>query len=159
MQKGIFIMNQSQVQATLPSTPTDVSKQITGMKRILSIIFPILMAACMMLYCTGCDALMSDQSIINTVKNGKLNSYPDKTVGKAFDGFLGNPVWTEFVSEGGEQVVQVKGSCTYLDEPITATVQFILDDDDTFSLYTITFNDIPQNKLMQYGFLSAVYNN
>ncbi len=151
-------MNQNHVQTAGQPVQAAFTAHKRTPRNIATIILPILTAMFLLLGGTGCDVLMSDQQVINSVKEGKLNNYPNKTVGKAFDDFLGSPVWTEFTADSGEHVVQVKGKCTYLNEPVTLIVQFLYNEDDnTFSLYTMTINDVPQNRLMQIGLLSAVY--
>lgn len=151
-------MNRIRIQTAVQPAQTAFTANKRTARNITAIILPILTAIFLLIGGTGCDVLMSDQQVINSVKEGKLNGYPNKTVGKAFDDFLGNPVWTEFTADSGEHVVQVKGKCTYMNNPVTLILQFLYNDDDnTFSIYTMTINDVPQNRLMQVGLLSAVY--
>lgn len=151
-------MNQNQLQTVVQSTQASV-RQKSNSRNIVSFITLIMMSIFLVFGMTACDSIpMGNPSVISSVKNGKLSGYPNKTVGDAFDDFLSGPVWQEFTADSGEHVVQVKGKCLYMEETVTLCVQFVLDDDDdTFSLYTVTLNDIPQNRLTQLGLLSAVY--
>lgn len=100
----------------------------------------------------------SDSKEVKAVKNGYLESYStDKTVGEALDDFLGNPMWQYFVADGGEHIVECNGTCTYKDKEVQATIQFQLNDDDTFEIYTMGLNDISQNPLVIAGFFEKVF--
>ncbi|MBE6901015.1 MAG: hypothetical protein E7478_00915, partial [Ruminococcaceae bacterium] len=90
---------------------------------------------------------------VTSVKSGHLTAYPDKTVGEAFDAFLGSPSWTAFTSEDGMEVVQCEGKCTYEGEEVNMIIQFIVEDGgETFSIYTMAIDGEPINKLLQIGF-------
>ena len=83
------------------------------------------------------------------VKNGAPVLIPQITYGQAFEEFFSNPTWKYFEGEGGEDVVEFTGGCTYLDEEVKARLQFILSkDDDTFEQGALSFNDVPQTNLI-----------
>lgn len=50
------------------------------------------------------------------VKNGAPVLIPQITYGQAFEEFFSNPTWKYFEGEGGEDVVEFTGGCTYFDE-------------------------------------------
>lgn len=101
----------------------------------------------------------SDSSIVSMVKNGEFDDYPGKTIGTKFSDFFSNAYWSEFEATNGMQIVEFKGDCLYLDDEIQVTIQFsISDDEQSFAVYTIGFNDIPQNALMSNALLEKVMN-
>lgn len=97
---------------------------------------------------------------IQMVKSGSFEAYPQKTVGEAFDGFLGNPKWESGISEDGVRFVNVTGKFYYYDEEANIIVQFIIENEKTESfLYnTCELNGVPQNSLFFWGLLEAIYN-
>lgn len=103
-------------------------------------------------------AVISDPAKVALVKEGTFEAYPDQKIGKAFDGFFGSPLWSEFESTDGQQVVEFNGTFMYMEKETNATIQFIVDEDaGTFELYTIEFNDVPQNKLMQLSMIAKIF--
>ena len=122
-------------------------------KRLLTIVQLMLVLTVALSVC-ACSSALS----VATVKSGHLTAYPDKTVGEAFDAFLGSPSWRAFTSDEGLNVVECEGKCTYDGEEVTMLVQFVVDEGlETFSIYTMAINDEPINMLLQLGFLEAVY--
>lgn len=104
------------------------------------------------------NIVTSDPATVKLVKDGSFQSYPDRTIGDAFDSFFGAPTWQEFTADTGEQVVEFNGYFMYMDNETRATVQFVVDlDAGTFEVYTISFNDIPQNMLTQSAFIQKIY--
>lgn len=102
--------------------------------------------------------ITDDSDEVKTVKNGKLNAYPNKTIGEAIDSFFGDSSWSSGVSEKGLKFVDVAGKITYLEKPINAKMQFELDKNGTqFSVRALEFNEIPQNQLMIEGLLEKIY--
>lgn len=118
-------------------------------------------------------AQINDRHIAG-VKNGHPSSYPNQTYGEAFDNFFGSPTWKYFVGtkeapdedgdgepDGAEEnvdVVEFTGYCTYADVKVKARIQFTLDEEnDTFQATYLAFNEVPQNMLMLYGLMSAVF--
>ena len=111
---------------------------------------------------TAIDALnsvsTSDSPEVLGVKNGYLSEYSTTvTVGDAIDGFLSTPMWQYFQADSGEKIVQCTGGCTYQEQNVEAKVQFQINDDDTFKIYTIAFNDISQNLLVTAAFFEKIY--
>ncbi|MCH5185368.1 MAG: hypothetical protein J1F64_04495 [Oscillospiraceae bacterium] len=108
------------------------------------------------------DALNSlqtkDSKEVQSIKNGYLSAYStDITIGKAFEDFFGLPMWQSFKSDTDEQIIEFNGQCMYNDKTVGATIQFILNDDDTFQLYALAFNDIEQNMLTLNALMEKVY--
>lgn len=116
---------------------------------------------------SGCSSNASDQvqNITNKnnkyvlmVKNGHPEKYPDSTYGKSFDKFFGSPTWKYFNSDDKEDVVEFTGKCTYQDVEVKASLQFILNvKAGTFEAGALSFNDVPQNKLITAALLSKVF--
>jgi hypothetical protein len=98
-----------------------------------------------------------DSETIQMVKQGYLNDYQSKTIGKAFDDFFAGESWSSFELDGSHYV-NVKGKITYHDKPVTAVVQFNVDK-ETASLEIEAFeiNEVPQNLIVLYGLLEKVY--
>ena len=98
---------------------------------------------------------------VASIRNSYLSRYStDTTIGEAFEGFFSNPRWSYFRADSGEDVVEFRGGMNYRDEPVTARVQFVFEDDgERFSVGAVSFNDIQQNNLMVMGMLSAIYEN
>lgn len=63
---------------------------------------------------------------VNTVKTGKLNQYPEQTVGDAFADFFSNPEWTSY-KQDGDTYVKFTGKCTFYGEMVNAKVIFLMD--------------------------------
>lgn len=83
------------------------------------------------------------------VKNGTPELIPQITYGEAFEEFFDNPTWKYYQGEGGEDVVEFAGICTYLDEEVKARLQFLLSKDGkTFEQGALKFNDVPQTNLI-----------
>ena len=131
------------------------------------IIASILVIGSLMVSVTACsksqieDAVniaMSDPAKVSLVKNGHFQGYPDKKIGDAFNAFFGSPTWQEFTADTGEQIVEFNGNFMYLDNETRATIQFVVDEGaGTFEIYTIAFNDVPQNLIMQATLIAKVY--
>lgn len=103
---------------------------------------------------------VENDKYIQMVKSGTLEAYPQKTVGEAFDGYLGNPKWESGVSEDGTRIVNVTGKILYYDKETDIIVQFIIENDESesFSYNACELNGIPQNNFFFWGLLESVYN-
>lgn len=88
-----------------------------------------------------------DNRYISLVKEGyPLEGNSNVSYGEAFDYFFANPTWEFFVSTEDEDIVEFTGDCTYLDSPVTACIQFTVNEDDsTFQITYIDFNGVPQD--------------
>ncbi|MBU0613716.1 DUF4339 domain-containing protein [Patescibacteria group bacterium] len=95
---------------------------------------------------------------ISLVKNGILNSYPDKTVGEAVAGFFGNPHWEKITAKDGSVYVNVEGDITYMGKDVSAMIQFrIYESNNTFEVNGFEINGLPQNQLMLHGLLGKMF--
>lgn len=113
----------------------------------------------MIAVCIGL-ATYNNNSYILMVKDGYNTSYPNSTYGVAFENFFGSPTWTYFKSDGGEDVVEFTGDCTYQNAKVKAKQQFVLNmDEGTFEVGALSFNDIPQNKLITAVLMNEVFEN
>jgi len=101
----------------------------------------------------GCN----DSAEVKTVKNGYLTSYPDATIGEAFDGFFGSPEWSSKKSDDGLVYVNAKGKMYYLEKEIESVIQFKINADESFEIYAVEFNGIPQNVLMIGGLMAKIF--
>lgn len=89
------------------------------------------------------------------VKNGSPNSHPSCSYGDVFDEFFSSPTWKYFKATSGEKVVEFTGYCMYQDVKVKARLQFILNKDGkTFETGALSFNDVPQSKLIT---ISVIY--
>lgn len=126
----------------------------------------------------GCDQLVSlvqqDDEHVKMVKEGHPKAYPNKTYGKCFDSFFGTPAWKYFVgtqngpdddgdgkpdyTKNNVDVVEFTGYCMYQEVEVKACIQFILDvDEGSFDATYLSFNDVPQNKLLLYSLISKAF--
>ena len=101
-----------------------------------------------------------DNAYVVAVQNSYLVGYStDITVGEAFNGFFSNPVWRHFEAvETGENVVEFTGGLMYRDAPVTARLQFVIaEDDSTFSVGALAFNEVPQIQLITTAVLTTAF--
>lgn len=99
----------------------------------------------------------SEDEHVISVKNGHPELYPEITYGDAFDAFFGTPTWKYFEADSGEDVVEFTGYCTYQDTEVKARLQFILQEDGTFTSGAMSFNDVPQSQLITAAMLEAAF--
>ena len=92
-------------------------------------------------------------SIKSTVPPGET-----KTFGQAFDNFFQYPTWKYFDATTGESVVEFTGYCTYMDNQVKATLQFVLDKNSAeYEIRTLAFNDISQNQLILQALILKIF--
>ena len=92
------------------------------------------------------------------VKNGYPMAYPNCLYGEVFDEFFASPTWVYFQGDGGENVVEFTGICTYMDVEVKARLQFILNmEEETFETGALSFNDVPQNNLITYALIQKAF--
>jgi len=118
------------------------------------IILVLTMALLICLTFVSCGFLSSEE--VAMVQNGTLNSYPNKTFGKAIDGFVGSPKWESILNDDGYTYVNIKGNIEYLDKEIEMLLQFKIIG-DTFEYNALEFNGIPQDNLMYFALIEAMY--
>ena len=54
------------------------------------------------------------------VKNGKLDSCQNKTLGEMVDGFMGSPSWSSGVADNKQEFVNIKGRITVAGKEVDA---------------------------------------
>ena len=74
-------------------------------------------------------------SNISMVQNGYPVMIPDITYKQAYNYFFENPQWRGFEADDGSEVVEFSGGCTYYDEDATVYIQFVIDDEESFSMW------------------------
>jgi len=129
----------------------------TKATRILILLFFILLSPII----SGC---FTESKEIKIVKSGHFENHPQKTVGEAIAGFMGNPRWESGTGIDGETkgktLVNVKGKITFMDKEVTAALQFIVDTKaKTFQLHAFEMNGIPQNPFMIAALIEKIFEN
>jgi hypothetical protein len=88
-----------------------------------------------------------DSKLISMVKEGTLSGYPNKTVGKAADSFLGNPKWSVQRIDGGGEYVTVTGAMTVAGQAVQSALQFHVDKDKgAFVIQALEINGVAQGQ-------------
>lgn len=103
------------------------------------------------------NGLTADQ-YIQMVVNGYRVEDPEHSYGEAFDAFFASPHWKFFVSEEDEKVVEFTGDCTYQDAPVTACIQFVIDEENsTFEAAWLDLNGVPQDTLTLNALITKAF--
>ena len=138
------------------------------MKKIITLI----LVGCMALSIGGCATEqdepksssfidsnnMDETNKIIAVKSGYIYSFSDEVpVGPAIDSFLHTNTWKYFKSEDNMDVVQCPGNCMYNDKKVEAKIQFVVNDDDSFEVNSLSLNDIDQELTNILAFLGKAY--
>ena len=138
------------------------------MKKIITLI----LVGCMALSIGGCATEqdepksssfidsnnMDETNKIIAVKSGYIYSFSDEVpVGPAIDSFLHTNTWKYFKSEDNMDVVQCTGNCMYNDKKVEAKIQFVVNDDDSFEVNSLSLNDIDQELTNILDFLGKAY--
>ena len=138
------------------------------MKKIITLI----LVGCMALSIGGCATEqdepksssfidsnnMDETNKIIAVKSGYIYSFADEVpVGPAIDSFLHTNTWKYFKSEDNMDVVQCTGNCMYNDKKVEAKIQFVVNDDDSFEVNSLSLNDIDQELTNILAFLGKAY--
>ena len=101
---------------------------------------------------------MDETNKIIAVKSGYIYSFSDEVpVGPAIDSFLHTNTWKYFKSEDNMDVVQCTGNCMYNDKKVEAKIQFVVNDDDSFEVNSLSLNDIDQELTNILAFLGKAY--
>ncbi|MGL4997987.1 MAG: hypothetical protein ACRC5T_03215 [Cetobacterium sp.] len=95
--------------------------------------------------------------VAESVKNGKLSNYPQKTLGEAIDGFVGNAEWESIISDDGNSYVNITGIILFHEKEVEILIQYKVNKDDSFEFNALEFNEIPQIFLMYSGLLEKMY--
>jgi DNA-directed RNA polymerase subunit RPC12/RpoP len=105
------------------------------------------------------DGTNKSSDIVKSIKEGRFNQYPSKTIGKAFNGFFGSPSWKSFTAQDGRNIVEFSGQATMNGKIVNVKIQFNITDKDTRAFETAYFalNDIPQDLSTLDGLLLTIY--
>ena len=74
-------------------------------------------------------------SNIAMVQDGYPVLIPNITYKEAYEYFFENPQWRGFEADDGSEVVEFSGECTYYDEEAAVYIQFVIDDEESFSMW------------------------
>lgn len=153
---GALIMSKSRV---CPTCGAPVKKQ----KKKTSFIIPIIIMALLFLGYSYLKYSRESDPHVLFVKNGSPNAFPDITFDEAFTHFFGSPSWKYFRGSRGNSsdtfdIVEFTGNCTYLEQEVTAKLQFTLDvDNGTFETTYLAFNDVPQSNDLLYALIEKAF--
>lgn len=104
------------------------------------------------------DSVIGDILDIERVKNGTLEEYPQKTIGEAFDGFMGNPKWEAMVATDDKPYVNVRGKLMYRNKEVTAKIQFrIYREKNTFEIKAFEIDGKQGNMFELWGLMEKMY--
>lgn len=112
--------------------------------KVALVIVMVLVIAGILVACSDADPDSSSNSDlqgtkidsnISRVKTGTPVMIPDITYEEAYEYFFENPQWRGFDADDGSEVVEFSGECTYNDEDATVYIQFVIDDEESFSIY------------------------
>lgn len=98
----------------------------------------------------------SDSQEVKMVKNGILNSYPNKTLGQLVEGFVGDPKWESIKDDKGDKYVNITGTIKYYERDTKIILQYKING-NTFELNAIEFNDVPQNFFVYEALIEKMY--
>ena len=119
---------------------------MTNLKKIITLFLIVLLSSC------------GDSEMVSVVKNGTLESYPEKNLGTAIDNFFENPYWTSGESEDGVKYVNIEGKILFMDKEVDAVLQYTVSKDNTsFDYSALELNGVPQSNLIYLGLIESMY--
>ncbi|MNN23337.1 hypothetical protein D3C81_1367320 [compost metagenome] len=98
-----------------------------------------------------------DPSAVDLVKDGTMNSYPNKTVSQMVDNYFLNPKWEAFVGSDRNTYINVMGEITYQGKNTNVLVQYKLNNDSSFEFYSLEFNGVPQDMITYTTLMNSMY--
>ena len=102
-------------------------------------------------FLAGCGS----DTAVDLVKNGNMDNCPQKTLGQMADDYMDSPSWESLVADDGLTYVNLRGGITYDGIPVTALVQFLVNENtDRFEINAMEINNLPQNLFMAIGLLN-----
>ncbi len=111
----------------------------------------LIFVSCVLFLLAGCGS----DTAVDLVKNGNMDNCPQKTLGQMADDYMDAPSWSSLVADDGLTYVNLQGRITYDGIPVTALVQFLVNEDtDRFEINAMEINDLPQNLFMAIGLLN-----
>lgn len=123
-----------------------LKKVVIGVGIVVVLIFGIAMF-------TGSS---DNNEYVMSIKGGSFASYPEISIGEAFDNFFSGPKWKHFVSDKGDDIVEFTGDCMFKDANVEVLIQFKLHEDGGFETAYFSMNDVSQSLLMMAGMIEAV---
>jgi hypothetical protein len=97
-------------------------------------------------------------SIVNIVRHGHFDAYPDVSINTAFRNFFSNPKWEYFKSEYDEDIVEFEGGATLDNKPVTVEMQFIVNKDSgRFEVMWLGVNGVGQPDAELYDWIEVAY--
>jgi hypothetical protein len=146
-----------------PSLPFDAAKSFNTLKSaekqrktvsaVLSIAVVLIIGAVVLNH----SSILNSREV-NLVRNGTLQAFPDKTVGRAFDDALHNTKWESITASDGNTYVNVKGRAIYIGREVEVAVQFRVDyDAGAFEIHAFEIDGVPQGLLILWGLLDSLY--
>lgn len=100
---------------------------------------------------------IADPSAVDLVKEGTMNSYPNKTVSQMVNNYFLDPKWEAIVGDDRNTYVNVKGEITYQGKNTNVLIQYKLINDSSFKFYALEFNGVPQNMLTYTALMNSMY--
>lgn len=113
-------------------------------------------AACILLPIMGAAGMLAESADVSLVKQGRLEAFPEVTVGQLVDNFLGSPTWSSDKTPDGQRIVNIKGQMTFMGKPVQAVIQFFVQD-KRFELHAFEMNGIAQNNLVKASLFAKMY--
>ncbi len=101
------------------------------------------------------SAILNDP--VTIIKTGWFDEYPQKTVGEAFDAFLGSISWESFNGNDGNTYVNATGYVLQGEKRMLETVQFRVYDDNRFDVTSFEVGGRRKDWREFDSFLSAVF--
>ena len=109
---------------------------------------------------TGDLAAVSDidNRYVRMVINGYRENNPNLTYDIAFSAYFDAPVWRYFRSQSGMDVVEFTGGCIYQNVPVSARIQFTVDEGQgTFEATFLAYNEVPQDARTLRDLIDAAF--
>jgi len=105
----------------------------------------------------GLPSLLGDSDEVKMVKDGTLQSCPQKTVEQMVSGFMAKPSWESGAASDGSEFVNISGDISYSGKDVRAMLQFIIDkQQSTFQFRAIEVNGVPMNELIAMALLQKM---
>lgn len=100
-------------------------------------------------------SMVNDEEIRNIEIIKNMVSDDGYKMGDLIENALASPTY-EFYdpAEDGNVYITIKGNVKYKNVPVAVTLQYKKVGDERYEFYTMTYNDIPQNKLETLAFFS-----
>lgn len=98
-----------------------------------------------------------EKSRIPAVKEGKLEEYPDQSVGDAFDSYFSQPEWNDASVKEGKKLVEFTGHFVYEQEDVAAAIQFLVDENDDFEIEEVSYNGVSQNEVNIASLFTSIF--